>query len=201
MFTGIVSGTVAIADIEEKKAFRRHTFLFNAELLEGLALGASVAHNGCCLTVAAIEGDRVSFDLIDETLKKTNLGETEKGSLINIERAARFGDEIGGHVVSGHICDVAVVEEVNPTENNLELVLRVRDEWIKYILPKGFVSVNGISLTVGRVDDSTFSLHIIPETIMRTNIGQWAPGDRINLEIDPQTQAVVDTVERVLATR
>ncbi|WP_087025468.1 riboflavin synthase subunit alpha [Thaumasiovibrio subtropicus] len=201
MFTGIVHSAVPIAAIEEKADFRRHAFDFSDELLEGLVLGASVANNGCCLTVAEISGSRVSFDLIDETLEKTNLDAVTVGSAINIERAAKFGDEIGGHLMSGHIIDVATVVSVVPSENNLEVVLRVAPCWAKYILPKGFVGVNGISLTVGRVEENQFSLHIIPETIARTNIGEWQVGDKINLEIDPQTQAVVDTVERVMDAR
>nr|WP_086938654.1 riboflavin synthase subunit alpha [Thaumasiovibrio occultus] len=201
MFTGIVHSTQEIVAIDDRENFRRHTLQFPDELIAGLVIGASVANNGCCLTVVAIEGNRVSFDLIDETLALTNLGQLDVGSRVNIERAAKFGDEIGGHLMSGHIACVATVEQIIERDNNLELCLSLPEKWGRYVLEKGFVGVNGISLTVGKVDGRGFRLHIIPETIARTNIGQWQVGDAINIEVDPQTQAVVDTVERVLATR
>ena len=173
-----------------------------AELLPGLALGASVAHNGCCLTVTAIDGDRVSFDLIKETLRITNLGELQVGDIVNIERAAKFSDEIGGHLMSGHIMTTAEICKIIQSENNREVWFKLQDaEQIKYILHKGFVGIDGISLTVGDVTKSKFCVHLIPETLERTTLGAKKLGHRVNIEIDPHTQAIVDTVERVLAQR
>ncbi|WDF97154.1 riboflavin synthase subunit alpha [Pectobacterium carotovorum subsp. carotovorum] len=202
MFTGIVQGTAPVVSIEEKSNFRTHIVQLPPELLQGLVPGASVAHNGCCLTVTAIDGDRVSFDLMKETLRLTNLGDIHEGDVVNIERAAKFGDEIGGHVMSGHIMCTAEVVKIQVSENNHQIWFRLADEALmKYVLHKGFVGIDGISLTVGEVTRGRFCVHLIPETLNRTTLGQKRLGNRINIEIDPQTQAVVDTVERVLASK
>ncbi|AIA70763.1 riboflavin synthase alpha chain [Pectobacterium atrosepticum SCRI1043] len=202
MFTGIVQGTAPVVSIEEKSNFRTHVIQLPPDLLPGLTPGASVAHNGCCLTVTAIDGDRVSFDLMKETLRLTNLGDIHEGDVVNIERAAKFGDEIGGHVMSGHIMCTAEVVKIQISENNHQIWFRLADEALmKYVLHKGFVGIDGISLTVGEVTRGRFCVHLIPETLNRTTLGQKRLGNRINIEIDPQTQAVVDTVERVLASK
>ncbi|MGM0594891.1 MAG: riboflavin synthase subunit alpha [Pseudomonadota bacterium] len=201
MFTGIVQGTAEVVEIHEKRDFRSHVLRLPEVLLQGLEPGASVAHNGCCLTVTGIEGDRVSFDLMRETLRLTNLGQLRVGERVNVERAARFGDEIGGHTMSGHIFGTAELVAVVESENNRRLWFRVPLAWSRYILPKGYIGIDGISLTVGDVQADRFSVNLIPETLARTNIGERREGERVNIEIDPQTQAIVDTVERVLEER
>lgn len=202
MFTGIVQGTAPVVSIDEKTNFRTHVVQLPPELLPGLVTGASIANNGCCLTVTAIDGDRVSFDLMKETLRLTNLGDITPGDKINIERAAKYGDEIGGHVMSGHIMCTAEVVKILTSENNHQIWFRLADEsQMKYVLHKGFIGIDGISLTVGEVSRSRFCVHLIPETLQRTTLGQKRLGHRVNIEIDPQTQAVIDTVERVLAQR
>jgi riboflavin synthase len=201
MFTGIIQGTAEIVDIIEKQDFRTHTVRLPPQLLPGLQPGASVAHNGCCLTVTAIDGDRVSFDLMRETLRITNLGQLRVGDRVNVERAARFGDDIGGHAMSGHIMATVEVSQVLESENNRQVWFRVPAQLGKYVFTKGYIGIDGISLTIGEVRDDEFCVNLIPETLARTNIGTRRPGDRINIEIDPQTQAIVDTVERVLAER
>lgn len=199
MFTGIVQGTAPIIAITERANFRTHVTKFTPELLVGLETGASVAHNGCCLTVTKIEGENVSFDLIKETLRLTNLGELKEGDVVNIERAAKYGDEIGGHVVSGHIVTTAEISKIFTSEDNHQIWLSIYDKALmKYILHKGFVAIDGISLTVGDVINNRFCVHLIPETLARTTLGSKRLGDKVNIEIDPQTQAIVDTVERVL---
>ncbi|MBA4820014.1 riboflavin synthase subunit alpha [Pantoea ananatis] len=202
MFTGIVQGTAEIVSIEDKGLFRTHVARLTADLLPGLALGASVAHNGCCLTVTEINGDLVSFDLIKETLRVTNLGDVRQGDVVNIERAAKFSDEIGGHLMSGHIMTTAEICKIVRSENNREVWFKIQDPLqMKYILHKGFVGIDGISLTVGDVTKTKFCVYLIPETLERTTLGAKTFGDRVNIEIDPHTQAIVDTVERVLAQR
>ncbi len=202
MFTGIVQGTASLVSIEEKSNFRTHIIELPEELLPGLETGASVAHNGCCLTVTAIEGNRVSFDLIKETLRITNLGELAVGSVVNVERAAKFNDEIGGHLMSGHISTTAEISKILTSENNRQIWFKVQNQALmKYILHKGFIGIDGISLTVGEVTATRFCVHLIPETLERTTLGKKKLGQRVNIEIDPQTQAIVDTVERVLASR
>ncbi len=201
MFTGIVQGTAEVVEILSKENFRTHVLRLPAAQLEGLAPGASVAHNGCCLTVTRVEGDRVSFDLMQETLRITNLGRLRVGERVNVERAARFGDEIGGHQMSGHIIATAEVTRVIESENNRRLWFRVPERLAKYLFEKGYIGIDGISLTIGEVKGAEFDVNLIPETLARTNIGTRQPGDRVNVEIDPQTQTIVDTVERVLASR
>ncbi|RLM21264.1 riboflavin synthase subunit alpha [Brenneria alni] len=202
MFTGIVQGTAPVVSINEKSNFRTHVVKLPPELLPGLVPGASVANNGCCLTVTSIDGDRVSFDLMKETLRLTNLGDITEGDSVNLERAAKYGDEIGGHIMSGHIICTAEVVKILVSENNHQIWFRLADESLmKYVLHKGFIGIDGISLTIGEVSRSRFCVHLIPETLNRTTLGQKRLGHRVNIEIDPQTQAVVDTVERVLASQ
>ena len=202
MFTGIVQGTAPVVSIDEKSNFRTHIVKFPQELLPDLELGASVAHNGCCLTVTKVEGDLVSFDLMKETLRITNLGDVTVGSVVNLERAAKFNDEIGGHLMSGHIICTAEIVKILTSENNRQIWFKMPNpELMKYVLHKGFIGIDGISLTIGEVTKSRFCVHLIPETLQRTTLGVKRLGDKVNIEIDPQTQAVVDTVERVLASR
>lgn len=202
MFTGIVQGMAEIIAIDEKPNFRTHVVALPPQLLPGLETGASVAHNGCCLTVTHIDGNKVSFDLMKETLRITNLGELAVGDKVNIERAAKFSDEIGGHLMSGHIMTTAEVSKLLTSENNRQIWFKPQDaSLMKYILHKGFIGIDGISLTVGEVTATRFCVYLIPETLQRTTLGNKKLGQRVNIEIDPQTQAVVDTVERVLASR
>jgi riboflavin synthase len=157
-----------------------------------------VAHNGCCLTVTRIDGDLVDFDLMRETLSVTNLGGVEIGERVNFERAARFGDEIGGHAMSGHILCTAEVTQIVSSENNYRIRFRLPAQWTRYIFTKGYIGIDGISLTIGQVEADEFDVNLIPETLQRTNIATRKVGDRVNIEIDPQTQAIVDTVTNLL---
>lgn len=142
-------------------------------MLDGLETGASVAHNGCCLTVTEINGNHVSFDLMKETLRITNLGDLKVGDWVNVERAAKFSDEIGGHLMSGHIMTTAEVAKILTSENNRQIWFKVQDsQLMKYILYKGFIGIDGISLTVGEVTPTRFCVHLIPETLERTTLGK-----------------------------
>ncbi|UVK78886.1 MAG: riboflavin synthase [Sodalis sp. Ffu] len=200
MFTGIIQATVPIIYINKKANFCTYTVKLPEHLLHGLALGASVAHNGCCLTVTSITGNLVSFDLIKETLRLTNLGLLQVDDLINLERAYNLKAEIGGHLMSGHISCTAEISKIIISENNRQIWFSVTDKTLqKYILHKGYIGVDGISLTVGEVINDRFCVHLIPETLTRTTICKKYLGDVVNIEIDPQTQTIIDTVERVLA--
>lgn len=207
MFTGIVQGTATLVSVTDKEDFRTFEMALPPELCEGLVTGASVAHNGACLTVTAIEGRHVWVDLMRETLRLTNLGAVEVGDRINIERAARFGDEIGGHAMSGHVVCMAQLVELEEAPNNRRLWFEVPAAYGRFLFDKGYVGVDGISLTIGEVrpGDATaaprFCVNLIPETLARTTLGDRKPGDYVNIEIDPQTQAIVETVERVLTSR
>ncbi|WP_069384293.1 riboflavin synthase [Halomonas caseinilytica] len=207
MFTGIVQGTAEVVVIKEAEAFRTHVLWLPEALCEGLEVGASVAHNGACLTVTSIDGRRVGFDLMRETLRVTNLGDLEVGDRVNIERAARFGDEIGGHAMSGHVMGMAELVDVEQAPNNRRLWFEPPERLARFLFDKGYIGLDGASLTIGEVRPGTegrgtrFCVDLIPETLARTVLADRVPGDRVNLEIDPQTQAIVETVERVMAER
>ncbi|EGR3221871.1 riboflavin synthase subunit alpha [Vibrio parahaemolyticus] len=201
MFTGIVQGTAKVVQIDKKERFQTHVIELDGALIEGLEIGASVAHNGCCLTVTNIDENRVSFDLMQATLALTNLGLLEEGSAVNVERAAKFGDEIGGHSMSGHISLMANIVDVIDTPNNRTIWFELPQESMKYVLAKGYIGIDGCSLTIGEVEANRFSVHLIPETLQRTLFGSRQVGDKVSIEFDPQTQAIVDTVERVLAAK
>jgi len=201
MFTGIVQGKAEVVAIERKTGLQTHTLRLPDELCNNLSIGASVAHNGCCLTITKIDGNLVDFDLMNTTLSLTNLGALEQGDCVNVERAAKFGDEIGGHTMSGHIMQTTTVVELEPDINNLTVWFSLDENVAKYILSKGYVGLDGCSLTIANVEPTRFSVSFIPETLHKTLFGQRVVGDRINLEVDPQTQAIVDTVERVLSQR
>ncbi|MDO5055109.1 riboflavin synthase subunit alpha [Pasteurella oralis] len=202
MFTGIVQGTAKIVSIQDKANFRTQTVKMPQEMLKGLEIGASVANNGVCLTVTEIKHDLVSFDLMAETLRITNLGELVVGDFVNIERAIQMGAEIGGHILSGHVYCTAEVKDIIASENNYQVWFELPNvEVMKYILTKGFIAIDGISLTIGKVKAQQFCVNLIPETLTRTLIGQRELGDKVNIEIDPQTQAIVDTVERYLSSK
>ncbi|MGF1700183.1 riboflavin synthase subunit alpha [Photobacterium makurazakiensis] len=201
MFTGIVQGTAKVIAIDKKERFQTHVLKLQPAMLSGLEIGASVAHNGCCLTVTQIDNDLISFDLMQETLAVTNLGLLDVADSVNIERAARFGDEIGGHSMSGHINSMTEICDIESTANNCTIWFSIPAGFNKYILRKGYIGLDGCSLTIGDVEEQRFNVHLIPETLQRTLFGSRKVGEKVNLEIDPQTQAIVDTVERVLAQR
>ena len=199
MFTGIVQGMGTIVRIDQPSPdFRSHTVTLPPEMAHGLQIGASVAHNGCCLTVTHTEGNLARFDLMAETLAKTNLGSLKTGDSVNLERAARFGDEIGGHVMSGHIITQTEITRIEQNEHNRTLFFRLPPGIAPYIFTKGFIGLDGCSLTIGDVSAHEFSVHLIPETLHRTLFGSRRTGDSINVEIDAQTQTVADTVARIL---
>lgn len=201
MFTGIVQARCPVVSLDDQQNLRR-LGLALGPLAEGLQLGASVACNGVCLTASAIEADRVCFDVIAETLSLTNLGELDSGHLVNVERSFRVGDEVGGHILSGHVACAVPVTAVETAENLRIVKVGVPPEWFRYVHLKGFVALDGASLTISHHDSDRceMGVSLIPETIERTSLGNVVVGDRINLEVDAQTQAVVETVERVLAS-
>jgi len=201
MFTGIIQGTAPVTSIQEKTDFRTHTIALPEATIETLQPGASIAHNGCCLTVVSIDGNHVNFDLMKETLGVTNLGILKVGDHINFERAAKFGDDIGGHQMSGHIICLAEITDIIESENNRQIWFSLPTQYCKYIFPKGYIGIDGISLTIGEIQGNRFCINLIPETINRTNMSFRDLGDKVNIEVDPQTQAIVDTVERVLENR
>jgi len=201
MFTGIVQGTAEVLAIEPADKFVSLQLAFPERSSSGFSIGASIALNGTCLTVRSFEANRVWFDAIASTLELSNLSDLKPGSKVNFERAAKIGDEIGGHLMSGHIIDTIKVTAIDRTATNCCISFERPKKYARYLLDKGFVGLNGCSLTMTDVSDDSFSVWLIPETLERTLFGTAEVGTRINLEIDPQTQAIVDTVEQYLSSR
>ena len=194
MFTGIVQGTAQVIRMSGDSVKRLEVDI-PSQHKEGLEIGASIAINGVCLTVVTL--DPVGFDIIPETLSRTNIATLDSGSTINYERALKFGDELGGHMLSGHVMCTGEVIERNLGES-LDLHIDVPSDVMDYIQEKGFIAVDGVSLTIGKTDETGFWIHLIPETMRSTIIGERTEGDLVNIDIDSMTQMVVNTVRRML---
>lgn len=198
MFTGIVQGKATVIAVDSGLNSLHLSIQLPEAYSHNLQKGASIAINGTCLTITAFNDSTVEFDVIGETLRLTNLGSLKAGDLVNFERAARIGDEIGGHQLSGHILATARLQRIERDSENCTFWLQAPTTLMEYILPKGFIALNGCSLTIGQVVANDFSIHLIPETLEVTTFGTACVGDAINLEVDPQTQAIVETVKRFL---
>ena len=202
MFTGIVQGTYGVTSVHRELDLLTYAVTLDAERVDGLEVGASVSIDGVCQTVVSIEGHRVSFDAIRETLDRTTLGALQAGDQVAVERSVRVGDEVGGHDVSGHVIGQGEVVLARKEGHICVLGIGVPSSWMKYVLNKGFIAVDGSSLTVcDATADGSFAVHLIPETLRLTRLGQKRLGDRLNVELDPRTVAIVDTVERVMEER
>ena len=196
MFTGIVQGRGKVASIEKGEAV--WTFSINLPNTEGLERGASVAVNGVCLTATEMDGDRVLFDVIQETLERTNLGDLCAGDEVNVERSLKMGDELGGHLLSGHIMGTGEITARTDVGEGVDMTISAPLSMMNYIHEKGYIGLNGASLTIGDVVEHQFNIHLIPETLRLTTFGSMQKGDVINIEIDAMTQTIVATVERIM---
>jgi riboflavin synthase len=200
MYTGIVQACVPVVRVERKPGLQTYAVELPDALIAGLKPGASVSIDGVCQTVVRIDGAHATFDAMQETLRKTTIGAIAEARLVNVERSATTGDEIGGHALAGHVSGTAEIVDVSVHENNRVVTFRVPEAWMNYIFSQGFIALDGASLTIVAVDreQATFRVSFIPETLKRTTFGFKGTGDRVNVEIDSRTQIIVDTVERVL---
>ena len=207
MFTGIVQGIATVARLQDRTGLRSFTLNFPPGFCEGLAIGASVSVDGVCLTVTALRGgDAADFDVMQQSLALTTLADLREGSRINVERAARDDAEIGGHPLSGHIDFQARVAQIRRPENNCVLRIAVPAPWMRYVFAKGYIAVNGASLTVAEAQRESggagwFEVWLIPETLRMTTFGDKAEGAAINIEIERSTQVFVDTVRDAIDER
>ena len=209
MFTGIVQGIATVQAVTDRPGLRSFRLGFAPGFCEGLAIGASVAVDGVCLTVTVLGTDAVEFDVMQQSLALTTLGGLRTGSRINVERAARDGAEIGGHPLSGHVDFKATVAEVRRPENNHVLRLAVPAPWMRYVFAKGYIAVNGASLTVAEAQrdpgephgSGWFEVWLIPETLRMTTFADKAVGAALNIEIERGTQVFVDTVRDAIDER
>ena len=196
MFSGIVKGLCRVVSVTEKIGGRQLAIALY-EFSQDLDTGASVAINGACLTVVALQDGVVTFDVIEETLIRTDIGILKPGDFVNIERSCRIGDEIGGHHVMGHVDTTGTIGEIHNSPNNKEIVIHHDPQWHKYMIPKGWIAVDGISLTVVTVAQDHFSVCLIPETLARTTLGFKETQHSVNLEFDHATKVIVTTIERM----
>jgi riboflavin synthase len=183
MFTGIVEGTGKILAIEERPGGR--LLKIDASVLGGnLKIGSSVAVSGCCTTVIATDGNSFSTELMEVTLQKTNLGDLREGSRVNLERPMKLGDELGGHMVQGHVDGVGVISKVTTLDSSHLVEITLPPALVKYVVATGSVSANGVSMTVAEIQADRLTLGVIPHTWEVTNFGEFRPGVRVNLEVD-----------------
>jgi riboflavin synthase len=197
MFSGIVQNRASVTIEARLPQLRTLSVPLSAKQRESLAVGASIALNGACLTVTRMDGDRAFFDVMMETLRVTNLADLSDGDIVNVERAARFGDDIGGHVMSGHVHHRIPIVAIERPENNCVIWFGINDEQRRYLFPKGYVGLNGCSLTIGEVREDRFNVFLIPETLTVTTFGKAETNDLVNVEFDAHTQAIVDTLGRM----
>jgi len=183
MFTGIVTDIGRVRKVAPTDRDRRYE-IETAWDTSGLDLGASVSHAGCCLTVVETGAGWFAVEVSGETLDKTTLGGWAAGDAVNLERAARLGDEMGGHVVSGHVDGLGRVVSINPEGGSHRITVEAPEPLHRYIAAKGSITVDGVSLTVNAVEGRRFGLNIIPHTWTATTLGALKPGDAVNLEID-----------------
>ena len=198
MFSGIVAGLAQIVSLNKKKDTAELQIKFPHNFLQQIKQGGSIAINGVCLSLKNKDKNQASFDLILETLTKTNLGELQKGDAVNIERSLKLGDEIGGHLLSGHIFTTVSFDFFEQTKKLH--YFNIDKKIAPYIFYKGFVALNGVSLTVADVTKKNFAVGIIPDTLEKTNLSQLKNNSKLNLEIDNQTQIIVDSLKKAKKT-
>ncbi len=196
MFTGLVEDVGTVESLTRQANGITRLKVRAPKVLEDAKLGDSIAVNGCCLTAIHLEADSASFDLLDETLKRTSFVGIREGSLLNLERSLQAGARLGGHFVAGHVDATGKVENVEQVGADVELTIATPPEFMRYLVYKGSIAVDGVSLTVARLDDSrnTFTVCLIPHTLQATNLSARKAGDVVNLEFD----MLAKYVERML---
>lgn len=196
MFTGIVTDLGEVRKVARGQGQDARFEVATQYDLSTVEIGASIAHNGVCLTVIEKGGDSYIIQASDETLSKTTLGDWREGQRVNLERACKVGDELGGHIVSGHVDGVARVVSIRPENESLRFTFEAPAELAKFVAPKGSVALDGVSLTVNEVDGRLFGINVIPHTQSVTTFGLLREGDRVNMEIDMLARYVARLLER-----
>ncbi len=200
MFSGIVQESAPIRVVDQKGALKTFAIKPSQDFIFGLKRGASISIDGACMTVTDIKNEEIHFDAMKESLDVTTLGDDIKAR--NLERSFHVGDEIGGHILSGHVTGTATIKNVHAKEGNYILTFQTLPEWMKYIFPKGFIAIDGMSLTIVDVNhqNATFTVHLIPETLRITTIASKNPGDKVNIELDANTKTIVDTIKSLITS-
>ncbi|MER3546948.1 MAG: riboflavin synthase [Rhodanobacteraceae bacterium] len=195
MFTGIVQCTGTLARSESRGGDLRLSIDASALDFSDVAIGDSIAVSGCCLTVVEREGANLAFDVSSETLSLTTLGRLRAGDMVNLEKALRLSNRLGGHLVSGHVDGIARIVSVEPDGRSQRWRIETPHELARYIAARGSVCLDGVSLTVNQVDSTRFSVNLIPHTIEVTSFSRRKPGDALNLEVDMMARYVERLLE------
>ncbi|MGC1855093.1 MAG: riboflavin synthase subunit alpha [Candidatus Aquirickettsiella sp.] len=197
MYSGITQGLYIVKSLTKRPGLFHYSVVLNEELVKGLKIGSSVSIDGVCQTIVAQHENVVSFDAMQETLAKTTLNELFIGRKVSVERSLGLGDEIGGHELSGHIFETGIITDKKINGENLCLSIQCSEACFAFIKPKGYIAVDGSSLTVGVTDKKrySFTVHLIPETLRKTNLANKKIGDKVNIEPDMKTMVLVETVQ------
>lgn len=196
MFTGIVTDLGEIRHVVRKAGKETRFEIKTAYDLAGIDIGASIAHNGVCLTIVDKGADWYAVEVSAESISKTTLGDWTEGGRINLERAMKVGDELGGHIVSGHVDGVATVLSIVDENESKRFVFEAPENLAKFVAPKGSVALDGVSLTVNEVDGRRFGINVIPHTQAVTTFGRLRQGDRVNMEIDMLARYVARLLDK-----
>ena len=198
MFSGIVQEAGKVIRFEKEKDIFNLSIECSSEFISDLKKGASISVDGVCLTVKDENPEILRFDLVEETIKRTNFQNIKAGDNVNLERSLKMGDEIGGHPVSGHIHGISKVISIDKRDQSWDVKFSVEPFMHDYMLHKGYVAINGCSLTVGEVSNESFMIHLIPETLSITNLFQLEQDSVVNIELDQNTIIIADTVKKYL---
>ena len=198
MFSGIVQTVGKIESIKDKNHIKTIRIETHGNYLEDIAIGQSVSIDGVCLSLVKKNNEYCEFEAVEETINRTTLGRYKEGTKVNLEKSLTFGDTVGGHFVSGHIHTRGRIVEVELVGESKNILVEIEEKWIKYLTEKGYISVNGASITIGKVSKNTFYVHLIPETLKTTNLDELIYDNYVNLEFDQATIAIVDTTERLI---
>lgn len=198
MFSGIVQTVGKIESIKDKNHIKTIRIETYGDYLEDIAIGQSVSVDGVCLSLVKKNNEYCEFEAVEETINRTTLGSYKQGTKVNLEKSLKFGDTVGGHFVSGHIHTKGRIVEVELIGESKNILVEIEEKWIKYLTEKGYISVNGASITIGKVSKNTFYIHLIPETLKTTNLDELIYDNYVNLEFDQSTIAIVDTTERLI---
>jgi riboflavin synthase len=185
MFTGLISSLGVVEAITKGSEYAKLT-IKDANICGQISIGDSVSVNGTCLSVTAFDNQIFTLDVMVQTLKLTAIGSLSKGDLVNLELATKAGEPLGGHIVQGHVDCIGKVLEIKEAEKWVALTVTIPEEKMRYVVPQGSIAIDGVSLTVGEIDDSksTITVWLIPQTLELTNLGKKSPADEVNIEVD-----------------
>ena len=201
MFSGIVQEAGKVIGFVKEKDIFNLSIECSSKFISDLKKGASISVDGVCLTSLDKGSKKLKFDVIQETLSRTNLKNLNQGALVNLERSINSSTEIGGHLMSGHIHFTGKIKKIINKPNTKDIIVSFPKKFNEYIFEKGYIGINGCSLTIGKVNKDNFYIHLIPETLSVTNLDSLIEGSNVNVEIDQNTISIVETVKRTLAAQ